>query len=94
MFGTAPSAARLFKSAIWHLKVGCPGATPDQQTDGVVRYVRLHEISRVRVLAKDLERDYSNVHADVQAMTAAGLLDASGIGVRADYDAIETNVAI
>jgi predicted transcriptional regulator len=45
-------------------------------------------------LAKALGRDYSNVHADVQALTAAGLLDASEDGLQADYDAIETKIAI
>jgi predicted transcriptional regulator len=45
-------------------------------------------------LAKALGRDDSNVHADVQALAAAGLLDASNGGVRADYDAIETKIAI
>jgi predicted transcriptional regulator len=48
----------------------------------------------VRALAKALERDYSNVHADVQALTAAGLLDASNGDIHADYDAIETKIAI
>jgi predicted transcriptional regulator len=47
-----------------------------------------------RALAKALGRDYSNAHADVQALTAAGLLDATDGGLRADYDAIETKIAI
>jgi predicted transcriptional regulator len=60
----------------------------------LLRYVRHHEVSSVRSLAKALGRDYSNVHADVQALTAAGLLDATAGGVRADYDLIETKIAI
>ena len=60
----------------------------------LLRYVRRHNVTSVRALAKALGRDYSNVHADVQALTAAGLLDASDGGVRADYDAIETKIAI
>ena len=61
----------------------------------LLRYVRRHEVPSVRALAKALGRDYSNVHADVHALAAAGLLDApSGKGVRADYDAIETRIAI
>jgi len=60
----------------------------------LLRYVRRHEVTSVRALAMALGRDYSNVHADVQALTAAGLLDATGGGVRADYDAIETRIAI
>ena len=60
----------------------------------LLRYVRRHKVTSVRALAKALGRDYSNVHADVQALTAAGLLDATEGSVRADYDAIETKIAI
>jgi predicted transcriptional regulator len=60
----------------------------------LLRYVRRHKVTSVRSLAKALGRDYSNVHADVQALMAAGLLDATDGGVRADYDAIETKIAI
>jgi len=60
----------------------------------LLRYVRRHKVPSVRALAKALGRDYSNVHADVQALAAAGLLEAGDGGVRADYDAIETRIAI
>jgi predicted transcriptional regulator len=60
----------------------------------LLRYVRRHKVSSVRALAKALGRDYSNVHADVQALTAAGLLETGENGLRADYDAIETKIAI
>jgi predicted transcriptional regulator len=60
----------------------------------LLRYVRRHKVTSVRALAKALERDYSNVHADVQALTAAGLIDATDDGLHADYDAIETKIAI
>jgi len=56
--------------------------------------MRRHNVTSIRALAKSLGRNYSNVHADVQALTAAGLLDATEGGVRADYDAIETKIAI
>ena len=57
-------------------------------------YVRRHDVSSVRALAKAMRRDYSNVHGDVQALTAAGLLDTADGGVRAEYDEIETRIAI
>ena len=60
----------------------------------LLHYVRRHNVISVRALAKALGRDYSNVHADVQALTAAGLLDMAGGGLQADYDAIETKIAI
>jgi predicted transcriptional regulator len=60
----------------------------------LLRYVRSHEVGSVRALAKALGRDYSNVHADVQTLKEAGLLDATGRGLRAEYDAIETRISI
>jgi predicted transcriptional regulator len=60
----------------------------------LLRYVHRHPATSVRALAKALGRDYSNVHADVQALAAAGLLDTAEGGFRADYDAIETKIAI
>ena len=60
----------------------------------LLHYVRRHEVASVRALAKALGRDYSNVHADVQALSAAGLLDTVDGSVRADYDVIETRIAI
>lgn len=60
----------------------------------LLRYVRRHKVLSVRALAKALGRDYSNVHADVQALIKAGLLDNGADGLSADYDAIETKIAI
>ena len=60
----------------------------------LLHYVRRHQVKSVRALAKALGRDYSNVHADVQALTAAGLLDTADGRVQADYDVIETRIAI
>ena len=60
----------------------------------LLHYVRRHKATSVRALAKALGRDYSNVHSDVQALTAAGLLDHVDGGVQADYDVIEARIAI
>jgi predicted transcriptional regulator len=60
----------------------------------LLRYVRRNNVTSIRALAKALDRDYSNVHADVKALAGAGLLDATAKGVRADYDAIETKIAL
>jgi predicted transcriptional regulator len=60
----------------------------------LLRYVRRHNVTSIRSLAKALKRDYSNVHADVQALAGAGLLDTTAKGVKADYDAIDTKIAI
>ena len=58
----------------------------------LLRYLRRHETGSVRALARALDRDYSNVHADVQALREAGLIDEHAL--RADYDAIDTRIAI
>ena len=60
----------------------------------LLSYVRRHDTASVRALAKALKRDYRNVHADVQALAAAGLLDTTNYGVHAYYDVIETMIAI
>ena len=60
----------------------------------LLSYVRRHRVRSVRALAKALGRDYSNIHADVQALTSAGLLDTKDGGVHTNYDAIETRIAI
>jgi predicted transcriptional regulator len=60
----------------------------------LLRYVRRHPVASVRALAQALGRDYRNVHADVRALTEVGLLDATDDGVRVDYDAIETEIAV
>lgn len=58
----------------------------------LIGYVRRHEVASVRQLAAALGRDYSNVHADVKALAAEGLLDTRAGRIRADYDAIETKI--
>lgn len=60
----------------------------------LLHYVHRNKVDSVRALAKASGRDYSNVHADVQTLASAGLLDTAGGGVQADYDVIETKIAI
>jgi predicted transcriptional regulator len=57
-------------------------------------FVRRHEVASIRALAKALKRDYRNVHGDVKALKGVGLVEVSAQGVMADYDAIETRIAI
>jgi predicted transcriptional regulator len=54
----------------------------------LLRSVRRPSVPSVRALAKKLKRDYSNVHADVKALTGAGLLETGSRGLQADYDTI------
>jgi predicted transcriptional regulator len=60
----------------------------------LLRYVRRNHVTSIRALAKALGRDYSNVHGDVQALAGVGLLHSTRKGVQADYDVIETRIAI
>jgi len=60
----------------------------------LLSHVRRHKITSIRALAKALQRDYSNVHADVQALASAGLLESKPGSIRADYDSIQTKIAI
>jgi predicted transcriptional regulator len=60
----------------------------------LLSHVRRHKITSIRALAKALRRDYSNVHADVQALAGVGLLESKPGSIRADYDSIETRIAI
>ena len=60
----------------------------------LLRHVHRNKVASVRALAKALGRDYSNVHADVQALSAAGLIETDEGGLRADYDAIEMKISI
>lgn len=60
----------------------------------LLSFVRRHEVASIRQLAIALGRDYSNVHADVKALAAEGLLDTGGGRVRADYDTIEATISL
>ena len=52
------------------------------------------KVSSARALAMALRRDYSNVYSDVRTLSAAGLLNTANGAVRADYDVIETRIAV
>lgn len=60
----------------------------------LLSYVRRHDVGSIRQLSKALGRDYKNVHADVKALAAEGLVDTEGGHVRADYDTIEATIAL
>jgi predicted transcriptional regulator len=48
----------------------------------------------VAALARALCRNYRNVHRDVAALTAAGLIARDVPGLRADYDSIQITIGI
>ncbi len=61
---------------------------------GLLRYVREHPAASEQALAEALGRDRDSVHADVLALTDAGLLDATETTVSVAYDRIETTIAL
>jgi predicted transcriptional regulator len=65
----------------------CPRPRLNRQ---LLRYVHRHEVSSVRALAKVRGRDYSNVHSDVQALMAVGLLDSKNGGVRKGLSSVQS----
>ena len=62
----------------------------------LLRHVHRDPPRSMRALAQALQRDYKRVHADVEALVDAGLLDRDANGLRADYDTVhlETRIAL
>jgi predicted transcriptional regulator len=60
----------------------------------LLRHVHQHPAKNIRSLAQALGRDYRRVHEDVEALTAAGLLDRDTAGVRTDYDSFDVQMKV
>lgn len=60
----------------------------------LLRHVHAHGASSVRELAAALGRDYKNVHQDVSALTAAGLLLREGRQLLAPWDEVQASLAL
>jgi predicted transcriptional regulator len=60
----------------------------------LLRHLRRHAVPSIAELARALGRDYKRVHADVEALAAAGLIDRTPAGLRADYGEIRASIAV
>lgn len=60
----------------------------------LLRHVHRHPAATVADLARTLGRDYKRVREDVEVLGAAGLIERTADGVRADYDEIRTAIAL
>lgn len=62
----------------------------------LLRTLRHQTIASVAALSRVVRRDYRRVHADVDALTAAGLIERTpgGTALRAPYDVIRTEIVL
>jgi predicted transcriptional regulator len=60
----------------------------------LLRHLHRHPVPSVAELARALKRDYKRVHTDVEALAAAGLIDRTPAGLRADYGEIRAEIAV
>ena len=60
----------------------------------LLRHLHHHPARSIRALAAALGRDYRRVHADVEALAGAGLLDRDERGIRADYEIVRMEAKI
>ncbi len=60
----------------------------------LVRHLHKHPEASIAALARSLKRDYKRVHEDVEALAAAGLVERSASGLRAEYSEIRAQIAV
>jgi predicted transcriptional regulator len=60
----------------------------------LLRYVRHHRVRSIRSLAEALERDYKNVHNDVDMLAKLGLLARTPDRVLAPYGEVEARLVL
>jgi len=58
----------------------------------LLRFVRKHGAANVRELAASLGRDYKNVHQDVSALEAGGLLVRDGRRLTAPWNEVQASI--
>jgi predicted transcriptional regulator len=58
----------------------------------LLRHVRQHGAASVRGLAASLQRDYKNVHQDVRALEAGGLLVRDGRRLTAPWNEVQASI--
>lgn len=69
-------------------------STLSQRRLDLLRHVRQHGATNTRELAAALGRDYKNVHQDVAALEAVGLLVRDGRKLTAPWDEVQASVML
>lgn len=69
-------------------------ATLSPKRLALLRHMRRNGPSSIKALAGALGRDYKNVHSDVQALLAAGLLVKDGLRIVAPWDEVNARMAL
>jgi predicted transcriptional regulator len=60
----------------------------------LLRYVRHHEVRNVKALAAGLQRNYKNVHKDVEELSKLGLLSRTTDRVVAPYAEVDARFVL
>ena len=90
----ASAGERLNETHVSFLDVQTMQATLSPCRLELLRHVRKHGASNVRELALALGRDYKNVHTDVAALEASGLLLREGRKLIAPWDELQATVSL
>ena len=60
----------------------------------LLHHIHAHAVRSVRALAAAVGRDYRRVHADVEALVTAGLVERHGTALTTDWDGSEADFVI
>lgn len=90
----AERGQRVRESHITFLDLQTMLATLSPRRLELLRHVRQHGAESARALAAALGRDYKNVHQDVAALEAAGLIVRDGRALSAPWDEVQASVKL
>ncbi|HSV28834.1 MAG TPA: hypothetical protein VLL76_04730 [Candidatus Omnitrophota bacterium] len=60
----------------------------------LLRYVRHHDVGTIKALADELQRDYKNVHRDVEALARLGLIARTPAGVKTPFAEVDARLVL